>query len=66
MTSLMSLKRRVTRLENDLTPKPEDVVLFRLWLPSNDPLHKMTDEEIIQKGYQENRKIICLPLRESE
>ncbi|MCK4481683.1 hypothetical protein KAU55_00540 [Candidatus Bathyarchaeota archaeon] len=66
MTSVASLYRRVTRLENELTFKPEDKVFLHIWLPENDPRHNMTKTEIIEIAAKNGNRVIMLPLCEED
>jgi len=66
MTSVQTIQKEITRIREKTMFKPKTFVICRLWMPSDDPRHKMTDEEIIKKAHEESNRIICLPTRESE
>lgn len=64
MNSVITVKKEIEELRQRVCPKPEERVILHMWLPSDDPRHKKTDDQIIEEGFKTNRKIIVLPNRE--
>jgi len=61
MTTQLTIRKEVQMLRQALLPKREDIIIVRMWIPEDDPRHKMTDDQIIRAN--QNSRIIVLPQR---
>jgi hypothetical protein len=66
MNSVVAVKKEVEELKQQIFPEGNTRYILHLWMPSDDPKHKMTDDEIIAQGYREHKRIITVPLRENQ
>jgi hypothetical protein len=53
--TVFSIEREVETVKQVLLPSKQEPLIIHMWLPEGDPRHKMSESEIIAKGYAENR-----------
>ena len=54
-----SIKKEVAQIKQVLLPSK--IVILHMWLPDDDPRHKMSESEIIAKGLREHSPLIIVP-----